>query len=100
MDLAATRFPYFVQGRPIAVEDRDVRDHDHLDAAYLLAVALANLDDVIALIKASPTPAEAKAGLMARLWRSGAVPEMLARAGESDARPEGLGAEFGRVEEG
>ena len=67
---------------------RKARERGHLLEG--LAVALANIDEVIALIKASPTSVEAKAGLMAREWRGGAVPEMLARAGEVSARPEGL----------
>jgi len=59
------------------------------------AVALANIDDVIAVIKASAAPAEAKVALMSRTWPAGAVPEMLARAGETPTRPDGLAAEFG-----
>jgi DNA gyrase subunit A len=65
-----------------------------------LAVALANIDDVIALIKSSPTPVEAKAGLISRQWNSGAVPELLARAGDISTRPLGLAAEFGVTGEG
>jgi DNA gyrase subunit A len=61
-----------------------------------LAVALANVDEIIAMIKASATPAEAKAGLMTRAWRSPLVEEMLARAQQGDAyRPTGLAYEFG-----
>jgi DNA gyrase subunit A len=60
-----------------------------------LAIALANIDEVIALIKASPTPAEARAGLAGRLWPGGAVPAMLERAGAISSRPDGLAAEFG-----
>ncbi len=60
-----------------------------------LAVALANIDDVIALIKASPSSVEAKAGLMARAWNSGAVPAMLERAGSISTRPQSVSAEFG-----
>src|SRR5512137_570023 len=60
-----------------------------------LAIALANIDEVIALIKASPTSAEAKAGLMARTWTTGVVPQMLERAGAIQTRPDGLGSEFG-----
>jgi DNA gyrase subunit A len=60
-----------------------------------LAVALSNVDEIIALIKASPSPAEAKAALMSRTWRSPIVEEMLARAGAQAARPEGLSAEYG-----
>jgi DNA gyrase, A subunit len=46
-----------------------------------LAVALANVDEMIALIKASPTPPEAKANLLARPWHSEFVKQMLASAG-------------------
>ncbi len=60
-----------------------------------LAVALSNVDEIIALIKAAPTPAEAKAGLMARRWRSALVEDMLRRAAAEAARPEGLAPEFG-----
>ena len=72
------------------------RDQAHLREG--LAVALANIDDVIALIKASPGPSEAKIALMARGWPPGAVPEMLKRAGEISTRPRGLAAEFGLIE--
>jgi DNA gyrase subunit A len=60
-----------------------------------LAVALANIDAIIALIKAAPTPAEARTALMARAWPAGAVPAMLERAGAVATRPDGLAAEFG-----
>jgi len=60
-----------------------------------LAVALSNVDEIIALIKASPTPAEAKIALLARTWRSPVVEEMMKRAIADAARPEGLPAEFG-----
>src|SRR5208282_1625253 len=60
-----------------------------------LAVALSNVDEIIALIKAAPTPAEAKAGLMARRWRSALVEDMLKRAAAEAARPDGLSPEFG-----
>jgi len=72
---------------------RKARERAHILEG--LAVALANIDEMIALIKASPSPAEAKAGLMARQWRGGAVPEMLARAGSNAARPDGLDAALG-----
>ncbi|HHC71984.1 MAG TPA: DNA gyrase subunit A [Thiotrichales bacterium] len=65
-----------------------------------LAVALANIDEVIALIKASSGPAEAKEGLMSRVWRPGVVEEMLERAGAGASRPEGLEAGFGLSEGG
>ncbi len=60
-----------------------------------LAVALANIDEIIALIKASAGPAEAKAGLLSRPWQSGLVSSMLERAGAATSRPEDLPAEFG-----
>ena len=60
-----------------------------------LAVALSNVDEIIALIKRAATPAEAKAGLMERIWRSALVEEMLARAAADAARPEGLAPEYG-----
>ncbi len=69
------------------------RDRAHILEG--LAVALGNIDEVIALIKASPAPAEAKVALLARSWGPGAVPQMLRRAGEISTRPIGLAAEFG-----
>ncbi|MDR2196318.1 MAG: DNA gyrase subunit A [Gallionellaceae bacterium] len=64
-----------------------------------LAVALSNVDEIIALIKASPTPAEAKTKLMERGWRSSLVEDMLSRVSES-SRPENLLPEFGLRGEG
>ena len=60
-----------------------------------LAIALANIDEVIELIKKSPTPKEAKEQLMDRQWAPGQVADMLARAGTEACRPEHLAAEFG-----
>jgi DNA gyrase subunit A len=60
-----------------------------------LAVALSNVDEIIAMIKASPTPPEAKEALMAHTWRSPVVEEMLKRALSDAARPESLPAHFG-----
>ncbi|HEY6451496.1 MAG TPA: DNA gyrase subunit A [Steroidobacteraceae bacterium] len=60
-----------------------------------LAVALANIDDFIALIKASPTSLEARSAMLARPWPPGAVPELLARAGAVSTRLEGLAPEAG-----
>jgi DNA gyrase subunit A len=65
-----------------------------------LAVALSNVDDVIALIKGAATPAAAKVELMARFWRSKLVEEMLARSEGASSRPEGLTAEFGLQKKG
>ncbi len=79
--------------RRTVFELRKARERGHILEG--LAIALANIDEVIALIKASPSPAEAKTGLMSRAWGPGAVPEMLARAGSIQTRPDGLGEEFG-----
>ena len=65
-----------------------------------LAVALANVDEMIALIKAAPTPPEAKVDLMARTWQSPMVEEMLKRAAMEASRPEGLSVEFGLTPSG
>ena len=58
-------------------ELRKARERAHLLEG--LAVALANIDEVIALIKASPSPQEARVALLARVWPAGAVPAMLER---------------------
>jgi len=60
-----------------------------------LAVALANIDEVIQLIKTSGSPAEAKQALVARPWDPGLVTTMLERAGEDATRPQTVGEEFG-----
>jgi DNA gyrase subunit A len=65
-----------------------------------LAVALANIDAMIALIKASPSAVEARRALLERSWQPGAVPEMLLRAGEVSTRPEELPAEMGLSAQG
>ncbi|HSQ82497.1 MAG TPA: DNA gyrase subunit A, partial [Casimicrobiaceae bacterium] len=74
-------------------ELRKARERGHVLEG--LAVALSNVDEIIALIKASPTPAEAKAALMGRTWRSTLVEDMLKRAAADAARPDGLAPEFG-----
>jgi DNA gyrase subunit A len=91
----------FVRHRREIVTRRTIYDlakaRDRAHILEGLAVALANIDDVIALIKSSPTPVEAKAGLMGRAWNSGAVPQMLERAGSISTRPSGVSPEFGLV---
>jgi len=77
---------------------RKARDRAHVLEG--LAVALANIDPVIALIKASPSPAEARAALTSRDWAPGVVTEMLARAGAEITRPDDLAAELGLSERG
>ncbi len=65
-----------------------------------LVVALANIDDMIALIKASATPAEAKEGLTARSWAPGAIQAILDKVGDTACRPEGLAEGLGFVDGG
>ena len=93
----------FIRHRREVVTRRTVFDlakaRDRAHVLEGLAVALANIDEVIALIKASPTPPEAKAALLARVWGAGAVPEMLARAGNVSTRPKDLAAELGLARE-
>lgn len=65
-----------------------------------LAVALANVDEMITLIKAALTPPEAKIDLMAKVWSSPVVEEMLKRAAMEASRPEGLSVDFGLTPKG
>ena len=60
-----------------------------------LAVALANIDEVIALIKSSASRAEARAELVRREWAPGVVADLLKRSGATASRPDGLEAGFG-----
>lgn len=60
-----------------------------------LAIALANIDEMIELIKASANPAEAKQGLLARNWDLGLVAVLLENADADRTRPESLATEFG-----
>ena len=78
-------------------ELRKARERGHILEG--LAVALSNVDEIIALIKAAPTPADAKRELMARSWRSSLVEDMLSRVSDA-SRPDGLAPEFGLVGKG
>jgi DNA gyrase subunit A len=85
--------------RRTAFELREARDRGHVLEG--LAVALANIDQFIAVIKAAPTPPVAKAELMGRLWQSTLVRELLARAGDAQSyRPLGLEPRFGLQADG
>ncbi len=77
-------------------ELRKARERAHILEG--LAVALSSIDEVIALIKASPNPAAAKAGLLARAWPAELVAEMVARAG-ADSRTDTM-ADYGLREDG
>ena len=84
--------------RRTVFELRKARDRGHVLEG--LAVALSNVDEIIALIKAAAAPAEAKRELMSRMWRSQLVESMLARADVGEARPEGMSPEFGQQADG
>lgn len=75
---------------------RKARERGHILEG--LAVALANIDAVIELIKSSPTSAEAKEKLLARSWKSDSVLEMLGEAGADACRPDGLDEQYGLKE--
>jgi len=79
-------------------ELRKARERAHILEGQ--AVALANIDEVIELIKGSASPAVAREELMARSWTPGTVSGMLAKAGDVSTRPASLGADYGQVETG
>ena len=72
---------------------RKARERAHILEG--LMVALANIDEIIELIKKSPSPADARVALCARRWQPGAVTAMLERAGAAATRPEDLTEESG-----
>ena len=84
--------------RRTVFELRKARERAHIQEG--LAVALDNVDEIIALIKSSPTPADARRGLMGKLWMSTTVGQMLERATLDATRPEGLGLEYGLSKSG
>ncbi|MCT8126038.1 DNA topoisomerase (ATP-hydrolyzing) subunit A [Alishewanella sp. BS5-314] len=90
---------YFILHRREVVTRRTVFDlRKARERAHILeglAVALANIDAIIELIKTSASPADAKAGLVERGWELGGVSAMLERAGQDAARPEWLEEHFG-----
>jgi DNA gyrase subunit A len=101
---------YFLQHRREVVTRRTVfqlrkaRERGHVLEG--LAVALANIDDFITIIKAAPTPPVARQELMAKSWDSSLVRDMLSRAdgdtpgGRAAFRPDDLGTEFGLQADG
>jgi len=84
--------------RRTVYELRKARERAHILEG--LAVALSNVDEIIALIKESPSPAEARAKLVGRYWQSALVAEMLQRAGADRARPDSLARDAGMQPEG
>ncbi|WP_285275144.1 DNA gyrase subunit A [Halopseudomonas bauzanensis] len=79
--------------RRTVYELRKARERGHILEGQ--AVALSNIDPVIALIKASPSPAEARERLLAEAWEPGAVVEMVERAGADACRPDELPEQYG-----
>jgi len=77
---------------------RKARERAHLLEG--LAVALGSIDEVIATIKSSATPADARIALLAKPWSAEIVLEMLSRGNSSDARPEDLHPRFGLKDDG
>jgi DNA gyrase subunit A len=72
---------------------RKARERAHTLEGF--AIALVNIDEIIALIKTSSTPADAREGLIAKGWNPGSVLKMLDKAGPEAARPDGLEEQFG-----
>ena len=77
---------------------RKARDRAHTLEG--LTVALANIDEVIALIKAAKTPADAKEALLAKPWEPGTMNALLAQTGADQTRPAGLASHYGLHEDG
>ena len=75
---------------------RKAREKAHIREGW--AIALANIDPIIALIKAAANPAQAKEQLIAASWEPGVVVQMLERAGAEASRPDNLSKEFGLTE--
>ena len=79
-------------------ELRKARERAHILEG--LAIALANIDPVIELIRTSANPAEARERLRERVWAPGSVRDMLDRAGADTSKPDDLPEGFGLVEDG
>ena len=84
--------------RRTVFELRKARERAHIVEG--LAVALANLDPLIALIRAAADPAAARTALLERVWLPGLVTELLGRSGATASRPEDLAEEFGLSDAG
>ena len=95
---------YFIKHRREVVTRRCIfelkkaRNRAHLLEG--LGIALANIDEMIELIKHSPTPQHAKEGLLARSWQPGLVQGMLKKTGSGASRPDDLEPNFGLGDEG
>lgn len=95
---------YFIKHRREVVTRRTLFDlrkaRNRAHVLEGLAVALANIDEVIELIRKASSPAEAKQQLLARTWKSGTVEAMLEKAGATASRPEDLPEEYGLTADG
>lgn len=95
---------YFIKHRREVVtrrtlfELRKARNRAHILEG--LGIALANIDEMIAVIKGSPTPQDAKDALLARTWATGMVSAMIEKAGADASRPDDLEDMYGSKEEG
>ncbi|MCC5014957.1 MULTISPECIES: DNA gyrase subunit A [unclassified Legionella] len=95
---------YFIKHRREVVTRRTIfelkkaRNRAHLLEG--LGIALANIDEMIELIKKSPTPQDAKEALLARFWQPGLVKAMLENAGSDACRPDDLSSDYGLAAEG
>ncbi|HCJ1100589.1 TPA: DNA gyrase subunit A [Legionella pneumophila] len=95
---------YFIKHRREVVTRRTIfelkkaRSRAHLLEG--LGIALANIDEMIALIKQSPTPQDAKNALLSKIWQPGLVKAMLEKAGSNASRPDDLTEEYGLHENG
>ena len=87
-----------VVSRRCLFELRKARRRAHLLEG--LGIALANIDEMIALIKSSPTPAAAKQALLTNVWQPGLVQAMLDTAGSGASRLDDLPAEYGLLADG
>jgi len=98
LNLKAMLTPFVQHRREVVIRRtvyllRRARQRGHILEGQ--AVALANIDPVVELIKTSADAAEARERLALQGWASGAVAELLTRAGSDACRPEGLGEEYG-----
>ncbi|HAT1941729.1 DNA gyrase subunit A [Legionella pneumophila] len=95
---------YFIKHRREVVTRRTIfelkkaRSRAHLLEG--LGIALANIDEMIALIKQSSTPQDAKSALLSKIWQPGLVKAMLEKAGSNASRPDDLTEEYGLHENG
>jgi len=94
----------FIRHRREVVTRRTIHDlakaRERAHVLEGLAVALANIDAIIAVIRAAPAPLAARDALQGRVWPAGIVPQLLARAGSVSTRPSALAADLGLTQAG